>query len=887
MVARKSVAALIVLLVIMTGTAFAAPLKPAEGFGDSRIYDQNYKSVKVPSELSEGYVIVTEEEILVLENSDTKVEIGPHSIAQIVSLNINPEFYILDGRAEISSKAGFTVRTTVTSYKAEALTTIFVITEDSEETAFVAFKSAVASNLITGNVTTIVAGKYIDNAKNGFAPAEKSLQEYWAKTIAQPEPEPEPEPEPMVYSKTISYNGFSARIEATVGEACITYPSFITYGEVADAFAAVATVYPEFSKDLTFSFGNPGTVYVHYPQSYGEAEFNLAVGILQKELPAYIDGLLAYYAAQEKAAQEQAAKEQAEVSMQPMVRDFTYRGFEATVSAYVGAGFITYPSYVTDDEMNSCASALVQLHPADFSEIRYTILRQGLAEVTYPETYGEAEFNRLTDIVEQELHAYIDYVWVTPEPTKAPEVVAEVQPEVQPEPEKTPIETSPRPEEPVAEPVEETQSDFKFGVSFGAIWGFGEGDESGDPDYFSAPQFLKHRIGVFKKNVMLIVNPFISYDNFQFGLHLKFRWKNGELVRPFSINTKNGITGYVNSVARYISVLSYSTKDGSFSFGATRNTELDFRSPIFEPFRLGYDKDDRLQLTVAVQAGGFAFKAFVEDLEFKNKINGRSDYSGLRASFSFKKFEIGISAVADIKNGIKNMTFYPGADIVIPLEFGRQTLEISTQVAAQISSGKINAVLAKAYVDTITFDWLKLGLGVAYNYKSHINEIMNNGPVDVIEQFSGNSLDLTFRAGIDAGPLSFIGKVTVPVALSGGSRLAYNTVRTRSGNKKSITADTMDIQFQLTFGKFKFNAGMIYNGFAGKAADLFKAIIKWSGKEAALKALLDPEYSTFYANAIFGTQVGDVVLSAFVRADLTRVNGLLVVPLSAGIGFTY
>ncbi|MDT3389369.1 MAG: hypothetical protein LIR25_02050, partial [bacterium] len=74
MVARKCVAALIVLLVILTGTAFAAPLKPAAGFGDSKIYDQSYKSVKAPSELSEGYVVVTEEKVLVLENSDVRIE---------------------------------------------------------------------------------------------------------------------------------------------------------------------------------------------------------------------------------------------------------------------------------------------------------------------------------------------------------------------------------------------------------------------------------------------------------------------------------------------------------------------------------------------------------------------------------------------------------------------------------------------------------------------------------------------------------------------------------------------------------------------------------------------------------------------------------------------
>lgn len=874
MVARKSVAALIVLLVIMVGTAFAAPLRPAAGFGDSKIYDSNYKSVKGSSELSDGYVVMTGENQLVLENTDIRIEVEPHSIAVIVSLGVNPEFYLLDGKAEFSSKVGFTVRTTVTSYKAEATTTIYVITEESEETAYVESKSAVASNLITGNVTTIVAGKYIDNAKNGFKPVGKTLQEYWVRTIVVPQP-------PKVYSKTFSYNGLTVTIEATSGRARITYPAFVTDEEVSGALAAAVLAYPELTKGVTYEFGEKGTIYINYPAEYGEKEFNLVAEMMQNDLPAYIDGLLAYYAAQEKAAKL--------AEIKPLVKEFIYRGFDASVTAYVGEGYVTYPSYVTDEELGACAAALVQLHPAEFSAIRYSVLSPGVAEISYPETYGEAEFKLLTDIVDNELRAYIDSVWVTVKPETAPAVIAEVKPETaettpteKTPTEKTPIETAPRPEEPVVDPVEEKKSDFRFGMTLGVIYGFSKGD-----DTFVAPQFLKHRIGVFKKNAMAVIDPYISYRNFKFGLHLTFGLKDGRFVGPFKFDTDHGITGKVGSVMHFISELSYKTDDGSFFIGATRNSELEFRSPIYEPFRLGYDKDDRLLLSTTVQAGGFAFKAFVEDLEFKNKIDGRSDYAGLRASYTFKKFDIGISAAADYKTGFKKMVFYPGADIVVPFEFRGQTLEISAQVAAQIASGKIQAVLAKAYVDAVTKDWLTLGMGVAFNYKSHINEIMNNGPCDVIEQFKGNSLDVTLRAGINAGPLSFFAKMTMPFSFVKGSKLAYNTVRTRSGNIELITADTMDIQIQLTFGKFKFNAGIIHNGFAGKAAALAKALIKGTGRKSALVALIDPEYSTLYANAIFGTQIGSVALSLFIRADVMRVNGLLVMPVSAGLGVRF
>lgn len=907
MVARKIVAALIVLFVIAVGTVSADPLRSNAGFGDSKIFDASYKSDRNPSELSDGYIVITEGKTLVLENADIRVEIKSHSLVQIVSLGADPEFYLLDGRAEFSSQTGFTVRTTVTSYKAEASTTIFVITEDSEETAFVESKSAVATNLITGKVTTIVAGNFIDNARNGSAPEEKSLQEYWAETIAE-EPETEapaevtveipveatvmaeaaPEPEPVVYSRTISYNGFSVSMEATAGEACITYPSFVTDEEVTGAFAAVAAAYPDFARSITFSFGKQGTVYVYYPESYGEPEFELAAAVLEKELPVYIDGLLAYYAALEQETQKQAAEEQAEANLQPLVKEFIYRGFDAAVTAYVGTGYVTYPVYVSDEELGSCAAALLMMYPEDFGEIRYSVLRPGLAEISYPETYGIDEFNRLTGIVEAELFAYIDSVWVKEEPAKeetaeTPVVVAEVQPE----PEKTPIETTPRPEEPEEEPVEEEKTGFRFGMEVGVIYGFGNGDEDDDPDTFSAISFLGKRIGIFRKNALAIVNPYISNGNFKFGLHFTFGLKDGKFVSPISFDTKHGLTGYVGSAMHYISVLSYSTENGMLRIAAERNTALDFRSPVFEPFTIGYEKNDKLQLTASFQAGGFEFKAFVEDLEFRNKLNGRSDYAGARASYSFKSFSIGVSALADLKAGLRNMTFYPAADITVPLQFDGLKLEISAQGAVQFASNEIQAVLAKAYVDTITKDWLILGLGVAYNYKAHINEIMNYGPVDVVEQFKGNSLDLTLRAGVEVGPLSLIGKMTIPFSFNGGSTLAYNTVRTKYDKTENITVDTMDIRMQLTLGKFQFNAGVVYNGFAGKAANLVKAILNWSGKKDALFELVNPELSTYYANATFTTEIGTMTFSAFVRADLMRVNSLLVMPLSAGIGFTF
>ena len=803
----KKVVAVLLLLSMTAGIVFSAPLAVVSG--DAKIYDSTYKSVKNASEASDGYVIKTGAESVLLENGDVKLSVEPNSLAQIISLDGNPEIYLLDGRAELSSASAFTIRTTVTSYKAEAGTSIYVITEEKEETAYVGTGSATATNLITKEVTQLGAGTYIDNAKAGFTPAQTVLEEYWKKP---------------------------AQTQQAAQQPAAEAPS----SETAQQQAA--------------------------QQPAAEAP-------------------------SAETAQQQASTETAGA----LVHTFDYYGFTATVEAYIGQAYISYPAFVTDEELGAAAAAAVAAYPEYTQGITYEILEPGLAVVYYPEAYGPDEFYFAMGLLEGELYAYLDYISAQlfakePAPAPAapevkqeePAVVEQPAPE-QTAPEKTPIETAPRPEEPAPEaPVEKKASDFRFGAALGFVYGFGE-----DGDQYSTLKGLNKRVGVFKKNFTGIINPYFSYKNFQFGLHFVLNVKNGQFVNPFTFDTEHGVTGYIGSVMKYVSLFSFKTDNGSFNINVSRNNDLDFRSPINEPFRLGFDKEDKLLATMTLQAGGFSIKAFADDLELTAKRNGRSQYAGVRAAYKLNKFEIGLSAIADIKGGVKEPVFYPGADIVVPLHFGNQDLEISAEGAAQIKSGKIRAILAKAMVNTITDNWFVLGFGAAYNHRSHINEIMNNGPADVIEQFSGKSIDVILKTGVQTGPFSLIGKFTLPLSLTKGQRLAYNTVITKSGKEAYISADTMDIQMDLSLGAFRFSAGVIYNGFSGRVGDVIKALAKREGRRKALVALLDPEVSTYYALATVGFNAGPTLLQAFVRADLMRVSGTLTVPVSAGIGITF
>ena len=878
MVARKHIAAIALLLVITVGIAFAAPLKPAAGFGDARIYDNTYKAVRNPSQVSEGYVIRTAGAGLVLSGDNITIEIHPDSLARIISLGSTPELYLLDGKADVSSASAFTVRTTVISYKAEAGTAICVITLEDEETAYVKSFSAVATNLITGEVETL-------SAPQSEPQPQPEQPEQGAQPETQAETGPEAATEPM--TATITYQGFEATLTASEGTAVIEYPAFVRDDELLDAMQAVFARYPEFAKEITVAFGEPGTVYAYYPAEYGEAGFDLAVAILEEELPPYIDALMAMYAAQ---AAEAAAAAEPTVVYEPLVWSFDYRGISATVTAYPGVAYVTYPAAVTNEEIDAAAAALVATYPGYTDGITYTIVEPGLAVIYYPESYGEAEFALATAILDSELRPYIDWIAATAQmQTEEPagETPVAEAPEAAEEPDqsasvKTPLETSRRPDVQTQDGQEEQQNLFRFGLAIGFTAGFGT-----DGDYYYAPSALDKRIGMFAKNFSITISPSFGIGNFTLALRLPVEVKDGKFVNPFTFKT-GGITRTVSSIMHYVAGFGFATDNGVFRFNAERNSEIEFTSAIYEPFKVDYEKEDRLTLTGAVKLGGFRLTAFVEDLEFTNKLNGRSDFAGARASFGFAKTEIGISTAVDVRGGLKNLVFYPGADFTTSIALGEEEVFFSTQVAAQIKSGKLNAILAKTSFDIIVDKWLIVGFGVAYNHNSHINGIMNNGPVEVISQYAGSSIDVSLKGGLVFGNFSIVGDMTVPFKLDWtGGRLVYNTVLTRSGNTGYITADTMNARAEFSVGDFTFSTGVIMNGFSGRLANLLKSLVKRSDVVRNIKAILDPEIATYFALATFSTEIGDVTLETFARADLTRVAGTLTIPLSAGLGIKF
>ena len=810
----------LILILAVAAVAFATPLKPQGGFGDAKVYDSSYKAIKNPQEVSDSFVIRTSSSAVILSGGTISVEVEANSLLQFVSLGDKAVFYLLDGRAIFSTKSDFEVRTPVTSYKAQAGTAIYVITEDVDETAFVNVGKAKATNLITGEVTEISEGQYIDNSQEGFTPVSTTRKDYWtAKAPAAEQPAAE-QPVAEQTSETVSTE--TAQAEKKAEQAATEQPAQQPVVEEPVAETVI-----------------------------------LEVGALE--------------------------------------HTFSYRGIRAILRAYIGVAELEYPEFVTDEEIDAAARAAVLTFPETITqEITYEVVKPGMAQIYYPETYGKTEFEMAIYLLDQELPGYIDAIlgpaeatqeqYVAEEPAQPEQPAEAPQPTVRETIEskiEKPTEQAQEPAPVEEEPVEESKG-FRFGATIGFIYGHGDRG-----DYFADPLFLHERVGVFLENYLVIVDPIFSFGNLKFGLHFEADLRSGVIANPLNKFSQGGITGIVNGVTQFISLFNY-TK-GGFSVNVDRTSNLEFRSPIVTRFDRNYDQDNKLLATMKYSnESGFGFSAFVDDLQLNAKLAGRSQFAGARMSYLLGKMEIGMSVIADFGSGFKNAVYYPGGDAVLP--FTIKGVDFSLEGGAVAAFPADKAAGKAAMVEgkfNKTSGMITFSIGAAYSVRYNFNDIVNNGPTDIISVPRGKSIDILAGVGVNLDHFRFTADVRAPLTINGSSRLIYNTVTTKYGNTATISADTMNLQADVFFGKFTFTAGAVFNGFAGRVADLIRAFRDSDDRRAALAGIVDPEISTIFAKAEFAPTIGPVDFSIYVRADLMTVKSKIAIPFSAGAKISF
>lgn len=610
---------------------------------------------------------------------------------------------------------------------------------------------------------------------------------------------------------------------------------------------------------------------------------------------------------EEPAKQEEAPQPAAELTpafeIKPLEKTLSYAGYEATITAYIGKAYVKYPSFVTAQEIYTAAAAALAAYPADLEDVTIKVVEDGLAEITYPEAYGEREFDYAIMLLEKELPYYIASLFAP----KAPEAPVQPQVEVKEEPAKVPgapveptveivlkttvqdvevvaepqapamdaapaveeTETSVQTEtgaaaEPVAEPVapvaqasaEKKASNVKLGARIAVEYGLPFEDKT---QYKGLVQNEYFRLGFFMKNVNIAVDPYFTLGNFTLGLHLAIN--TADVKSSFSFDTANGITGYVASVAKYIGGINY--ENASVKLAIDRNHEFTFASPVAEGFDRDFDTTARLAASFDGRLGIVGITAFMDDLEMTSKLNGKKQFAGLRIALDAGPVEFGISAAANIRNmDILGKQYgaelYPAVDVNVPFSIGNTNIDIVLGGATNITVGEavdFNTLsyLAKLNVK-VSHDLYYIGVGAAYNKGDHLNGAVNNSLVTVTKPFHGESIDALLSAGLNWGPVSLDASANVPFALhkEQGGLLAYNEVLTRRGNTATITADTIKLKAKLSFGGFALDGGIMFDGFCGRMADLSKAVVNRQDKMDAIRGLQDPEIATYFVGMSYG-----------------------------------
>ncbi|MCQ2412952.1 MAG: hypothetical protein MJ057_08385 [Sphaerochaetaceae bacterium] len=943
--ARKAFAVLMVLAMAVSAV-FASPLKPVGTVGDTKTYDSSYKAAN-PAEITEGWVIRTAADSFCVANEDLRVEFGANSLAQVISLDSGLELYLLDGYVVATSNASdFTVKTPATVYTADKGTILFVVSDASTETGYVDQGKAVADNKITKEETEILSGNYIDNSYVGFVPEKPqtempvstavvggvsepetvvvTAQEIAPEAQAASETEPEAAVAPTVEEtaeavylamvRSFRFENLELTIEANIGQAFIHYPTYVTDIEVINAASCAFDVYGDLLTGVYFEILEPGLVRVTYPETFGPAEFEFAMAVIERELPTYLimmiddvevaDFAVADFEAEDFEIDPLFAVE--EVPVDYLSADFSFYGIDVSIVAFTGEAFISYPSFITDNEIATAAAAAYAAYGDLLRDIYFEITMPGEVALTYPETYGVDEFNYAVSLLSYELPLYLAQFFETPEPVQE-EPEAETVVAVAPQPEMTEpvvevvvaqepvVEEAPAVveetsvEQPAAEPLKtalETVSKeeaaaqvkkanaFRFGAKLSVAYGV----DNGTP--YSAIDALREKIGTYKKGLVFGFDPYITSKTLTVGLH--FEINPFDILSSFPFNP-NGITGWTNTVMSYVSEFRF--QKGIFELTADRTSELDFTSPIATDLRRQFNNADELLGTMSLTAKHFKLYAFIDDMQLNAKLNGRDQYMGLRAAANIKDFELGASAVANVAKGLKATIIYPAVDAVLPIRLGSTTLTISGGAAAQVNvfaQNRVEGYMAEAKA-TVAVNAFSFGAGAAYNVGKYFNNAMNNGPCNVTSQFNGKAIDVILSAGINTKVFNVNAEITTPFALGTGSRLAYNTVKTKDGSSKTISADSFLIQADLKLGAFTFSAGAAYDGLCGRLADAAKALISKSNRRAAIIGLIDPQIATYYAVADLSFKAVDI----WARADYARLNGSLTLPVSVGLSVKF
>ena len=228
------------------------------------------------------------------------------------------------------------------------------------------------------------------------------------ETATEPvvEPSGESEVEPVIEAvkyvpvekKYTLFTEGDITVVADKGKATITYPAqYITEDDI-DAAALVA--YEGFSSiyDLSEVYyeAEDGVLTIYYPESWGVEELAVAEKAVMDVLPAYVEAVLA-----------SATTAEIETSAEYAATISVY-GFDFNIEAYENVIEITYPSFITYDEIKAAAEVAYEAY-SDYLEgsVLYVDSANATAVLTLAATPSNEDLSYVVSVLDVALPAYI------------------------------------------------------------------------------------------------------------------------------------------------------------------------------------------------------------------------------------------------------------------------------------------------------------------------------------------------------------------------------------------------------------------------------------------------------------------------------------------------
>lgn len=282
--------------------------------------------------------------------------------------------------------------------------------------------------------------------------------------------------EPMVENPIVgsmSYGGYELDVALYDTHATVRYPASVVGESDIAAFCAYEySRYPSLLEGVAYRITSPGILEIEYPLELTEADKRYVLSSLWTELSGYLDGMFSVSTEEPTPTSPDespvvvesvpVAMPEPETEVKPVSHTISLVGYIAplhirrdmrlgdgvvSVDAYDGHADISYPSYVTDDELSDAATALSLAYSDYLDGVSYTVTGSGRLAVEYPKGLSKAEIEGYLDVLEHDLAWYVSRL-----AGKREEPVAETSvavPSAKSEPEPTVVVS---PSEPESEP---------------------------------------------------------------------------------------------------------------------------------------------------------------------------------------------------------------------------------------------------------------------------------------------------------------------------------------------------------------------------------------------------------------------------------------------------